>query len=167
MDVDGRLIRGLQNRGEWGGLARVYKYVYVCLRPGRSAGRRQHRPVVLHVVIRPKIDAILDERAGRVGNFERKSIVSRLSGRKVSEFGTVRPRVQIPGPRPVFEYESQNPRLPQRPPGHSRVTISPGSSRNGPYGHHQALVNEASVSFPSGSSRAHHRRSFQIAAWRR
>jgi hypothetical protein len=29
MDVDGRLIRGLQNRGEWGGLARVYKYVYV------------------------------------------------------------------------------------------------------------------------------------------
>src|SRR5438552_10091513 len=59
------------------------------------------RPVVLHVVIRPKTDPILDDQGGRIGNFELKPIVSDISGRKVSEFGTVRPRVQIPGPRPI------------------------------------------------------------------
>jgi hypothetical protein len=32
--------------------------------------------------------------------FEQKSIVSAISGRDISEFGTVKPRVQIPGPRP-------------------------------------------------------------------
>jgi hypothetical protein len=35
-----------------------------------------------------------------VGEIDLKPIVSSVSGRKVSEFGTVRPRVQIPGPRP-------------------------------------------------------------------
>jgi hypothetical protein len=42
-------------------------------------------------------------------------------------FGTVRPRVQIPGPRPISEYESNLPRLLRKSPGHSRVTISQGS----------------------------------------
>jgi hypothetical protein len=35
--------------------------------------------------------------------FEQKSIVSAISERDVAEFGTVRPRVQIPGPRPISE----------------------------------------------------------------
>jgi hypothetical protein len=62
--------------------------------------------VVLHVVIRQKIDPFLDEQGGRIRNFELKSIVSSVSGRDVSEFGTVRPRVQIPGPRPILNSES-------------------------------------------------------------
>src|SRR6266571_980544 len=40
------------------------------------------------------------------GKFEQKSIVSAISGRDVSEFGTVRPRVQIPGPRPFLYSKS-------------------------------------------------------------
>ena len=43
-------------------------------------------------------------------NFELKSTVIAISGREVSEFGTVRPRVQIPGPRPVFEFRIARPR---------------------------------------------------------
>src|SRR5436190_23979579 len=60
--------------------------------------------VVLHVVIRRKKASNLDAATGSVRTFEQKSIVSAFSGRNSSEFGTVRPRVQIPGPRPVFEF---------------------------------------------------------------
>src|SRR5256885_8842368 len=69
-----------------------------------SPARPVSRPVVLHVVIRPKTDPILDEQGGRIGNFELKPIVSDISGREVAEFGTVRPRVQIPGPRPKIVF---------------------------------------------------------------
>ena len=41
----------------------------------------------------------------------------------------MRPRVQIPGPRPISEYESRHPRLSWKSPGHSRVTISQGSNQ--------------------------------------
>ncbi len=43
---------------------------------GSRPAIRQPRPVVLHVVIRPKTDPILDDQGGRIGNFELKSIVS-------------------------------------------------------------------------------------------
>src|SRR5437667_10379880 len=49
------------------------------------------------------------------GKFAQKSILSAISGRDVSEFGTVRPRVQIPGPRPKsslgFKESMQHPSL--------------------------------------------------------
>src|SRR5258708_27339249 len=38
-------------------------------------------------------------------------------------FGTVRPRVQIPGPRPKSEYDSGVMAGPGRAPYHSRITI--------------------------------------------
>ena len=47
--------------------------------------------VVLHVVIHRKNAANLDGAAGRSRGFELKPIVSGISGRVVSEFGTVRP----------------------------------------------------------------------------
>ena len=94
----------------------------------RAAGQRfaSTRPVVLHVVIRPKTDPILDEQGGRIGNFELKPIVSDTSGREVAEFGTVRPRVQIPGPRPVL---TSNGRFlgSSGLPDHGRVTPLSGS----------------------------------------
>jgi hypothetical protein len=91
--------RSLQNDGEWGA-SRVFD-----LYPDRPAGG-QKRPaitvarVVLHVVIRRKNDSLLDGPVGWTRSFDLKPIVSAISGREVSEFGTVRPRVQIPGPRP-------------------------------------------------------------------
>jgi hypothetical protein len=90
-----------------GGLARLLS------RPGRPAAG-QERPasaiagVVLHVVIRLKIDSSLDGPVSWTRSFELKSIVSDVSGRDVSEFGTVRPRVQIPGPRPISEFEPES-----------------------------------------------------------
>src|SRR5437899_9633367 len=39
-------------------------------------------------------------------------------------FGTVRPRVQIPGPRPLLYSEPAIPRVVRSPTGHSRVTDS-------------------------------------------
>jgi hypothetical protein len=39
-------------------------------------------------------------------SFELKPVVSPVSGRDISEFGTVRPRVQIPGPRPFLSSKS-------------------------------------------------------------
>jgi hypothetical protein len=56
--------------------------------------------VVLHAVIRRKNNSRLDGPIDWTRSFEVKSIVSAMSGRNVSGFGTVRPRVQIPGPRP-------------------------------------------------------------------
>ena len=41
-------------------------------------------------------------------------------------FGTVRPRVQIPGPRPKSEYDSGATAGAGRAPYHSRITISRG-----------------------------------------
>src|SRR5438105_12841426 len=58
-------------------------------------------------------------------SFEPKSIVFGISGRKVSEFGTVRPRVQIPGPRPKPEYDPDVTAGAGRAPYHSRITIPP------------------------------------------
>ena len=46
----------------------------------------------------------LDGAAHRARRFDLKPTVSGLSGRKFVEFGTVRPRVQIPGPRPILEF---------------------------------------------------------------
>jgi hypothetical protein len=46
----------------------------------------------------------LDREAGLSWKDRPKSIVSSVSGQQVAEFGTVRPRVQIPGPRPNFEF---------------------------------------------------------------
>ena len=54
----------------------------------------------LRVAIGRKNVPDLDGAAGCSECFELKSIVSATPGRDVSEFGTVRPRVQIPGPRP-------------------------------------------------------------------
>lgn len=47
----------------------------------------------------------LDREAPEVRSFELISILSDISGRKISEFGTVRPRVQIPGPDQCSELE--------------------------------------------------------------
>ena len=60
--------------------------------------------VALHVVIHRKNAANLDGVPGRSRRIELKPIVSDISGREVAEFGTVRPRVQIPGPRPKSEF---------------------------------------------------------------
>jgi len=43
-------------------------------------------------------------------------------------FGTVRPRVQIPGPRPISEYDCAVAAHLARAPDHSRITISRGSN---------------------------------------
>jgi len=48
--------------------------------------------VVVHVVNGPKNGSNLDGAVGRIRTFELKPIVSAISGRDVSEFGTVRPR---------------------------------------------------------------------------
>src|SRR5256885_40326 len=45
---------------------------------------------------------------------------------RVGEFGTVTPRVQIPGPRPKSEYDSGATAGGGRAPYHSRITISRG-----------------------------------------
>ena len=47
----------------------------------------------------------------------------------LGRFGTVRPRVQIPGPRPKSEYELGVTAGAGRSPYHSRITISERSSR--------------------------------------
>jgi hypothetical protein len=60
--------------------------------------------VVLHVVIRMKIRANLDAPGVSTWRIELITIVSIISGREFAEFGTVRPRVQIPGPRPNSEF---------------------------------------------------------------
>src|SRR6266702_365914 len=59
------------------------------------------------------------------GNFEHKSIVSGISGPKVSEFGTVRPRGQIPGPRPISEYDPGVTANAAMAMDHSWITIFP------------------------------------------
>jgi hypothetical protein len=51
-------------------------------RPTEAAGYRQ-RPVVLHVVIRLKIDPDLDERVAWVRRIELKPIEIKVAGRKV------------------------------------------------------------------------------------
>ena len=83
---------------------------------------RSVHPVALHVVIRPKNASNLDESRRSVGRFELKSTVSRSSGRISLEFGTVKPRVQIPGPRPVFVFSIVISRFTQGAPSHGRVT---------------------------------------------
>src|SRR5439155_25838672 len=76
---------------------------------GRTTGRvgsLRAAHVVLRVVNRRKNASDLDAAVGCVRTFELQPVVSGISGRKVSEFGTVRPRVQIPGPRP-FLYSNE------------------------------------------------------------
>ena len=90
----------------------------------RLGGPLKLRPRV--VVNRRKNASNLDGALGYVGAFELKSTVSARSGRKVSEFGTVKPRVQIPGPRPKSEYDSGATAGAGRAPYHSRITISRG-----------------------------------------
>ena len=51
---------------------------------------------------------VLDGLGPPVGHFELKSIVWGRSGREFAEFGTVRPRVQIPGPRPKIVFKSRS-----------------------------------------------------------
>src|ERR1700704_6225447 len=70
-----------------------------------AAGR-----VLVSAVIRLKIGPNLDVTWGRGCRFELDPSGSRASGRVSLQFGTVRPRVRIPGPRPIPEYETQNPR---------------------------------------------------------
>ena len=62
--------------------------------------------VVVRVVIQRKNASNLDVWWPRGRSFESKTLKIANSGRKVSEFGTVRPRVQIPGPRPFLEFKS-------------------------------------------------------------
>src|SRR2546425_8822962 len=69
--------------------------------PTRTLGRCSSR-----VVNRRKNAASLDGAAGCVRTFELKAIVSAIPGRDLSEFGTVRPRGQIPGPRPLLSSKS-------------------------------------------------------------
>ena len=59
--------------------------------------------VVSRVAIWPKNGPSLDEPALEVIDFELDSLKTCIAGRPRVEFGTVRPRVQIPGPRPDFE----------------------------------------------------------------
>src|SRR5438046_629391 len=70
------------------------------------AVKRPQPRVALHVVIHRKSASNLDGGGSSCGRFELNPIVSRLSGREFSEFGTVRPRVQIPGPRPFLYSQS-------------------------------------------------------------
>ncbi len=63
--------------------------------------------VAVRVVIRPKIRANLDGRPSPSVRFDLESHKERRTGRVSIEFGTVRPRVQIPGPRPNFECSSR------------------------------------------------------------
>ncbi len=49
-----------------------------------------------------------------------------LGGRGRVDFGTVRPRVQIPGPRPISEYDPDVTAHAAMAMDHSWITISPG-----------------------------------------
>ena len=80
----------------------VFKTVWSCERPGPLSGPVEGLHVVVHVVIRRKNPANLDAYRRRGRNFDAKTLKTDPSGRNVLEFGTVRPRVQIPGPRPVL-----------------------------------------------------------------
>ena len=70
--------------------------------------RTRGRHVVLRVVIQRKDVSNPDGIGGGRSRIELKSIVSALSGREFAEFGTVRPRVQIPGPRPKIVFKSRS-----------------------------------------------------------
>src|SRR5436190_21166255 len=60
--------------------------------------------------------------------FELKPTDSAVSGRNVSEFGTVRPRVQIPGPRPKIVFKSRSSPAPSsaRVTGRSQIFLELG-----------------------------------------
>src|SRR5438094_2689505 len=80
------------------------------------------RHVVLRVVIRRKDVSNLDGIGGGRSRIELKSIVSAISGREFAEFGTVGPRVQIPGPRPKIVFKSRPSPAPLARGGHREVT---------------------------------------------
>ena len=62
--------------------------------------------VVIRVAIRLKIRANLDGRGPPAGRIELKTAITDTVEWFTGRFGTVRPRVQIPGPRPNFELKS-------------------------------------------------------------
>ena len=64
--------------------------------------------VVLHVVIGVKIRPNLDGPSASAYRIELKRNEILTAGRNVVWFGTVRPRVQIPGPRPDFEFKTRD-----------------------------------------------------------
>ena len=67
--------------------------------------------VVVDVANRRKSAANLDRGGGCVSAIGLKPIVSAISGREFSVLGTVRPRVQIPGPRPFLYSNRRFPSL--------------------------------------------------------
>ena len=77
-----------------------------CVVNARFCVASEHCHVALHVVIRRKNGSNLDAESELTREINLKPIVSSFSGRDVSGFGTVRPRVQIPGPRPNFDLRS-------------------------------------------------------------
>jgi hypothetical protein len=80
--------------------------------------------VVIHVVIRDRYGSKEAQSIGTVLSIDLTTLENGLGGRESADFGTVRPRVQIPGPRPNFEYDSGLTAYPSRTPYHSRITIS-------------------------------------------
>src|SRR5690348_13318193 len=82
--------------------------------------------VVSRVAIWPKNGPSLDEPALEVIDFELDSLKTCIAGRPRVEFGTVRPRVQIPGPRPKSEYDPGVTAHPAMAMDHSWITISIG-----------------------------------------
>jgi hypothetical protein len=96
-------------RGWWQSLMRIFRTWFSTARPEIHdtldrlvLSTQQTWRVVVRVVIRRQNVPDLTAEGPTRRTFERKTIVSAASGREFSEFGTVRPRVQIPGPRPTF-----------------------------------------------------------------
>jgi len=93
-----------------------------CGVPAKTLSQGHH--VALHVVIGRKNVADLDGAGSSFRNFDLKPIVSDISGRYVAEFATVRPRVQIPGPRPFSYSISTISNVVWESAAHRRITIS-------------------------------------------
>ncbi len=91
--------------------------------PSRTVSVRAGRRVVVGVVNGRKGVSDLDGIGAGPRRIELKSILSSVSGREVSEFGTVRPRVQIPGPRPFLYSKSTILDVGLESADHRRVTV--------------------------------------------
>ena len=74
--------------------------------------------LVVGVANRNQKASNLDGTVGCVKPFELEPIVSATCGREISEFGTVRPRVQIPGPRPKILFRIETLPASPTPPCH-------------------------------------------------
>jgi len=86
------------------------------------------RLVVLHVVIGLKDPLEMDVAVGWARTFGQKLSVAGVSGREIPEFRTVRPRVQIPGPRPVSSSKLTMSARGQEPPAVSQIPRQPRKS---------------------------------------